>query len=113
NLVGGIRGNRCLNSTFVAKTVRGHRSRIPKWRVTRGWGGESPSLNQSQGTHHLCHRYMDALEPPKDGSPSGPLSRLSPLPLAAELGLVPLVLGGVLGHRRLVEPLLDVAAEAV
>ena len=33
--------------------------------------------------------------------------------LAAKLGLVPLGLGGVLGHHRLVEPLLDIAAEAV
>ncbi|MDT5313784.1 MAG: hypothetical protein QOE74_2804, partial [Mycobacterium sp.] len=30
-----------------------------------------------------------------------------------EFGLVPLSLGGVLGHHRLVEPLLDIAAEAV
>ena len=30
--------------------------------------------------------------------------------LAAELGLVPLILGGVLGHRRPVEPRLDIAA---
>ena len=35
------------------------------------------------------------------------------LSLAAKLGLVPLGLGGVLGHHRLVEPLLDIAAEAV
>jgi hypothetical protein len=35
------------------------------------------------------------------------------LSLAAELGLVPLGLGGVLGHRRPVEPLLDITAEAV
>ena len=35
------------------------------------------------------------------------------LSLAAKLGLVPLSLGGVLGHHRLVEPLLDIAAEAV
>ena len=33
--------------------------------------------------------------------------------LAAKLGLAPLGLGGVLGHHRLVEPLLDIAAEAV
>jgi hypothetical protein len=33
--------------------------------------------------------------------------------LAAEFGLVPLSLGGVLSHQRLVEPLLDIAAEAV
>jgi hypothetical protein len=33
--------------------------------------------------------------------------------LAAEFGLVPLSLGGVLGHDRLVEPFLDIAAEAV
>ena len=35
------------------------------------------------------------------------------LSLPAEFGLVPLSLGGVLGHHRLVEPLLDIAAEAV
>jgi hypothetical protein len=33
------------------------------------------------------------------------------LSLAAQLGLVPLSLGGVLGHHRLVEPLLDIAAK--
>ena len=35
------------------------------------------------------------------------------LSLAAQLGLVALGLGGVLGHHRLVEPLLDIAAESV
>jgi len=56
------------------------------------------------------HPNSRAARPQRASWPAAGPGRLS---LAAELGLVPLGLCGVLGHRRLVEPLLDIAAEAV